>query len=107
VPASANKFSPETWRREFAFTEDFVYLYHATLGPMPKASVEAMQASIAAHATKGSLAFFGFHAMAEDVRGRFAKLIGADRDEIAITSSCVYRKLDSTILVVKAAENWV
>lgn len=85
--ASPNKFSLDTWRREFAINDSYVYLDHATLGPMPKASVEAIQASVAAHAVNGSLAFPGFHTMAEAVRGSFSKLIGADRDEIAITSS--------------------
>jgi cysteine desulfurase/selenocysteine lyase len=54
---------------------------------MPKASVNAMQASIATQAAKGALGFSALHSAAEDARGRFSQLIGADRTEIAITSS--------------------
>lgn len=75
------------WRREFAVARDYAYLDHATLAPMPKLSVEAMAASMAAQASKGSLAFAGLQAHAEEVRGRFAGFIGADPAEIAITSS--------------------
>lgn len=79
--------SPAEWRRQFAVTRDYSYLDHASLGPMPQAAVEAMQASIAAQATRGALAFPALQKTAEDVRARFAAFIGADADEIAITSS--------------------
>lgn len=79
--------SPAEWRRQFAVTHDYAYLDHASLGPMPEVAVEAMQASVAAQATKGALAFPALQSAAEDVRARFAAFIGADADEIAITSS--------------------
>jgi len=87
VSDTANKNSAEQWRRDFAVVDNYAYLDHATLGPMPKASVEAMQVSVAIQANKGALAFPALHAAAEDIRGRFSKLIGAERAEIAITSS--------------------
>jgi cysteine desulfurase / selenocysteine lyase len=83
----ANTIAAKQWRREFAVLDNCVYLDHATQGPLPKVTVEAMQASVATQATKGSLGFAAAHATVEDVRARFAALIGADRDEIAITSS--------------------
>jgi cysteine desulfurase / selenocysteine lyase len=87
VNGNADTVVPERWRREFAVLDNCIYLDHATQGPLPNGTVAAMQASIAAQATKASLGFAAAHAKVEDVRARFAALIGADGDEIAITSS--------------------
>jgi cysteine desulfurase/selenocysteine lyase len=77
----------EEWRREFTIVDKCVYLDHATQGPLPKPTVEAMHASIALQATTASLGFTAAHSKVEEVRARFAALIGADCDEIALTSS--------------------
>jgi selenocysteine lyase/cysteine desulfurase len=87
VNDSAAEVALDGWRRNFAVARDHAYLDHATLGPLPQPSAEAIVASVAAQAAKGSLAFPALQATAEDVRGRFAKFIGAEPTEIAITSS--------------------
>ena len=79
--------SQDTWRSNFAVTERYAFLDHASLGPVPKSTVEAMHASLLNHATEAAVAFPAFHAVAEDVRGRFARLVGARSDEIAITAN--------------------
>jgi selenocysteine lyase/cysteine desulfurase len=77
----------QAWRREFPILDSRVYLDHATQGPLPKQTVEAMYASIGRQATRASLASIAANSEVEDVRARFAALIGADRDEVALTSS--------------------
>lgn len=84
---SGNTDSITEWRSQFAVTANYTYLDHATLAPIPTLSVDAMAASIASQASKGSLVFPALQARAEEVRGCFATFIGAEPMDIAITSS--------------------
>lgn len=84
---SVARISPDEWRREFAVTERYAFLDHASLGPIPRSTVDVMHASLLNHATQAAVAFPAFHTVTEDVRGRFARLVGTHDDEIAITAN--------------------
>lgn len=75
-------------RRELPATMDSVYLNTGTCGPLPRRSVAAMQAALERELERGRIVFEDFMqllAVAEDVRVRFAALLGADAEEIALT----------------------
>lgn len=75
-------------RRELPATMDCVYLNTGTCGPLPRRSVAAMQAALERELERGRIVFEDFMpllAVAEDVRVRFAALLGADAEEVALT----------------------
>lgn len=82
APAS---FDLARWRTEFPITQDLVYLDHASLGPMPARTVQAIAARLQAQSRRGSLEHAGLHELAETCRGEFADYIGARADQIAYT----------------------
>src|SRR3990172_23512 len=73
-------------RQEFPVTEKYAYLDHSRLGPLPRSAVAAISASIEAHSRDGSSAFKTFLDGAINVRKRYAELIGAQPEEVAIVA---------------------
>ena len=81
-----NQPSQEIWaqyRTEFPVTENLVYLNHAAVAPLPRRSAEAMQRMAEDALHYGSLHYDVWIDAMEGVRTAAAKLIHADREEIA------------------------
>ena len=76
-----------TLREQFPVTENYIYLNHAAVSPLPKCTAEAMRAQIAGVAAQG---VHGFPGWSEDYRGlraAAAETIGCAPDEIAIVKN--------------------
>ena len=74
-------------RERFPVTENFIYLNHAAVSPLPKRTAEAMQAQVAGVAAEG---VHGFSRWCEDYRGlraAAAAMIHCAPDEIAIVKN--------------------
>ena len=76
-------------RRELPAAEGQVYLNTGTAGPLPRRTVELMVAENERQLRDGRSTFKTFLdsylPMRDQVRARFARLLGADADEIALT----------------------
>ena len=78
--------SQEIWsqyRLEFPVTENLVYCNHAAVAPLPRRTAEAMQRMAEDALHYGSLHYDVWIDAMEGVRTAAAKLINADREEIA------------------------
>ncbi len=64
-------------RAEFPVTERYAYLNHASVGPLPRRSVLQIAALAASIAESGDRRWPERNAMAEEVRGLAARLLGA------------------------------
>ena len=75
------------YRKEFPVTGNLIYLNHAAVAPLPARSAIAMQ-NLAAEAMHfGSLHYDRWLATYEGLRVAAARLIGANRDEIALVKN--------------------
>lgn len=75
-------------RQELPATTGCVYLNTGTCGPLPQRSAAAMQAALERELVHGRIDgedLMRLLATADDVRARFAALLGADAQEIALT----------------------
>lgn len=75
-------------RRELPATTDCVYLNTGTCGPLPRRSAAAMQAALERELWRGRIVLEDFEqllAVVDDLRARFAALMGADAEEVALT----------------------
>jgi L-cysteine/cystine lyase len=80
----------EQFRVEFPVLERCAYLNTGTDGPLPRRSVEAATAELERELRNGrsGVAHFArLGQLAEELRGRLAKLLGAGLDEVALTRS--------------------
>ena len=75
------------WRRAFAVTDALIYLDHASVGPLPRAAVNAVTASLQEQARSGSIVHGKLHEAAEELRGHFARFVGAAPDQVAAVPS--------------------
>jgi selenocysteine lyase/cysteine desulfurase len=75
------------YRQDFEDFAPAVYLDCAYQGPFPRATVERIQRAIELKCHPDRLHEPEYFALPERVRGRLARLIGADATEIALTSS--------------------
>jgi cysteine desulfurase/selenocysteine lyase len=79
--------SPKTdWREEWFEIEDATYLNLASQSPMPKVSIRAVQAALEANKNPHHQADSTFFEVPNRLRASIAKLIGAQPEEIALTS---------------------
>src|SRR5712692_8350793 len=75
------------YRDQFPVTERLIYLNHAAVAPLPRRAAEAMQ-SLAADALEyGSLHYDQWLDTYEGLRVAAARLIGAERGEIALVKN--------------------
>jgi cysteine desulfurase/selenocysteine lyase len=72
------------YRDEFPVTENLIYLNHAAVAPLPRRSAKAMQALAEDALQFGSLHYDQWLDAYEGVRVAAARLIGANRSEIAL-----------------------
>lgn len=72
-----------SFRDEFPVASSFVFLNHAGVGPTSKRVVEAVHRFMDSLATVGRPSFEEWEALADECRGRFARLVGAEPEEIA------------------------
>lgn len=75
--------APAQWRDEMPVTRNLFYLDHASMGPLPRATVTAMVASVQAQAERGSLEHGRLHEEADAAKADYAALIGAQPRQIA------------------------
>jgi cysteine desulfurase/selenocysteine lyase len=84
---STTAISPQTdWRQEWFEIEDATYLNLASQSPMPKVSIRAVQAALEANKNPHHKADSTFFEVPNRLRASIAKLIGAQPEEIALTS---------------------
>jgi selenocysteine lyase/cysteine desulfurase len=74
-------------RSEFAVTERYIYLNHASAGVLPLSSVAAIEAFVAQQAQAGVLGTFPYDLRMPDYRERIGRFIGARGSQIAIVSN--------------------
>jgi len=72
------------YRDEFPVTRNLIYLNHAAVAPLPRRSAAAMQALAQESADFGTLHYDRWLDTYEAVRVAAARLIGANRNEIAL-----------------------
>jgi selenocysteine lyase/cysteine desulfurase len=75
------------YRNEFPVTERLIYLNHAAVAPLPKRCAEALTGFVEDALTYGSLHYDKWLETYEALRVGAARLIGADRGEIAIVKN--------------------
>lgn len=71
-------------RSEFAVTRRFVYLNHASAGPLPLSSAAAIDAFVREHAEEGVLGTFPHDCRMPEYRDRIGRFIGAAGSQIAL-----------------------
>jgi len=76
-------FSPAALDREFPVRRNFLYFNHAAVAPLPRKVADAMSAHIESVRDRGAADWRAWYGMIETVRGKAARLIGADAAEIA------------------------
>jgi selenocysteine lyase/cysteine desulfurase len=76
------------FRDEFPVLERFAYLNAGTDGPIPRAAVELAQRELAAQVEDGRLwpHFERRRDLTNDLRSGYARLLGAEDDDVAVTS---------------------
>lgn len=83
--------APLTCQRDlFDVPADILYLNNASKSVLPRATAEAGQAGAALKGHPWDIDDAASQARAEDIRGRFARLIGTDADDIAFHPSAAY-----------------
>ena len=75
------------YRHQFPVTERLIYLNHAAVTPLPRTSAEAMQGLAQDSLDFGSLHYDKWLDTYERLRVAAARLIGADRSEIALVKN--------------------
>ncbi|MBV8530844.1 MAG: aminotransferase class V-fold PLP-dependent enzyme, partial [Candidatus Eremiobacteraeota bacterium] len=74
-------------RSEFAVTERFIYLNHASAGVLPLSSVAAIDDFARAHAGRGVLGTFPYDLQMPEYRERIGRFVGAAGTQIALLSN--------------------
>src|SRR6202453_1163236 len=72
------------YREEFPVTQNLIYLNHAAVAPLPRRSAAAMQGLAGDALNFGSLHYDQWLDAYEGLRVAAARLIGANRSEIAL-----------------------
>jgi len=72
---------------EFPVTRNWAYLDHAAVSPLPRRSGDALRAWTEAQERDGVVRWPEWEERVEKIRGEVARLINADRDEIAFIAS--------------------
>ncbi|HWZ84812.1 MAG TPA: aminotransferase class V-fold PLP-dependent enzyme [Thermoanaerobaculia bacterium] len=76
-------FSLAALDREFPVRRNLLYFNHAALSPLPRRVADAMTAHVANARDRGAADWRSWYGMIEAVRGKAARLIGANAAEIA------------------------
>ncbi len=71
-------------RSEFPVTRRYIYLNHASAGPLPLSSVRAIETFVRGHAEAGVLATFPHDCRMPEYRTKIGAFIGAQGSQIAI-----------------------
>lgn len=71
-------------RSEFAVTDRYAYLNHAAVGVLPRATKQAIDGFVAAHADAGVIGVFPYENRLPEFRRRVGAFVGASGDDIAI-----------------------
>ena len=79
-----NLLSWEDVRAQMPVTERWAYFDHAAVAPLPEAARAAIEAWAAEAASDGDTLWPRWAERIETLRGRYATLLGADTDEIAL-----------------------
>ncbi len=77
----------ERIREEFPITKSFIYLDHASMGPMPERAVQATERFVRSLQSECNLKEQEWYEMRERSRGKAAKLVGSESSEIAFVSN--------------------
>ncbi len=97
----------ELYRTEFPVTQDWAYLNHAAVSPLPRRVVDTMCAFLHAR-QRGDMALEDWPPATEETRGLAARLLGADPQEIAfINSTSDGLNLAANVLPIAPGENVV
>jgi cysteine desulfurase/selenocysteine lyase len=83
APAAARPLWQE-WRSQFPVTSQLIYLNHAAVAPLPKPSAEAMKRLADDACDYGSFHYAEWLDAYEGLRNAAARLLGGQRDEIAL-----------------------
>ncbi len=86
-PATGERALWSRYRDQFPVTRQLVYMNHAAVAPLVKPAAEAMQRLAADACEFGSLHYSSWLEAYEGLRRATARLIGADRSEIAIVKN--------------------
>jgi selenocysteine lyase/cysteine desulfurase len=89
------------YRDQFPVTERLIYMNHAAVAPLPRVTAEAMQGLAQDALDFGSLHYDQWLDTYEQLRVAAAKLIGADRGEIALV-----KNTSEGIATVAMGLNW-
>jgi cysteine desulfurase / selenocysteine lyase len=74
-------------RSDFAVTQRYVYLNHATAGVLPRSSVAAIEAFAREHAGAGVLGTFPYDLQLPEYRAKIGGFIGAAGSDVALVSN--------------------
>lgn len=74
-------------RSEFAVTQRYIYLNHASAGVLPLSSVAAIESFVRAHAEAGMRGTFHHDLRMPEYRRKIGRFIGADQAKIAILAN--------------------
>jgi len=74
------------WKKEWFEIEDAAYLNTAAFGPMPRASLRAVQASLEAKTFPHRVGYSAFFEVPNRLRASIARLIGSKPEEVALTT---------------------
>src|SRR5579884_1613102 len=80
----------QAFRAQFPVLERLAYLNAGTEGPVPRAAAEAVHARVELETVQGRCGrpyIEGVLALAGELRGRYAGLLGCDPSEVALTGS--------------------
>jgi selenocysteine lyase/cysteine desulfurase len=89
------------WRKEFYEFEDATYLAAAAQGPLPRVAVKALEAAVEMKRRPYKLDDSLYFELPARVRGLLAQLIGAEADEIGLTTGA-----SSGFAAIAAAMDW-
>lgn len=73
--------------REFPVTKRYIYLNHAGVSPIPAGAAAAAAELLALFRDEGAFHLRKWLEIAEEVRGRFARLVGASKEEVAFVKN--------------------
>lgn len=72
---------------EFPVTRKYIYLNHAGVSPVPAGAAAAVVDLVTLFRDEGAFHLRKWLEIAEEVRGRFARLVGASQDEVAFVKN--------------------
>jgi selenocysteine lyase/cysteine desulfurase len=84
---TAAGFDASRWRGEFAVTQRYAYLDHASLGPMPRRTIDVIARRLREQGEQGSLVHAELHEVAESCRASYADFIGARAEQVGYAAN--------------------